>query len=117
AGRAEIVEGHAAHLPWPDGHFTCCACVATFLFLPDPMAALAEMRRVLAPGGRLVIITPASRAPAFVRSMHSGGDDAARLYSRAELAQMLAEAGFGSIAVDLASKRLVAYAEVPRPAP
>ncbi len=113
-GRAAIVVGDATRLPWREAHFTCCACVATFLFFPDPEAALAEMYRALRPGGRVVIITPAKRAPTFVRSLQSGQEEGVRLYARDEFAQMLTEAGFSNITVELVSKRLVACAEVPR---
>jgi len=113
-GRAQIVVGDASHLPWEEAQFTCCACVATFLFFPDPEAALEEMHRVLAPGGRVVIITPASRAPTFVRSLQSGDGGDPRLYSQEQFAEMLDDAGFANIEVELVSKRLVAYAEVRR---
>jgi SAM-dependent methyltransferase len=50
--RVEFSQGDAEALPYPDGRFD--AVVANFgvHHVPNPAAALAEMRRVLAPGGR-----------------------------------------------------------------
>lgn len=44
------------NLPYPDGHFDLVYCVEALEHVPNPPAALAEMARVLAPGGRLVVI-------------------------------------------------------------
>jgi SAM-dependent methyltransferase len=49
----EWVEADAADLPFPDGAFDVVLCEQGLQFMPDPAAAVAEMRRVLAPGGRL----------------------------------------------------------------
>lgn len=54
-GTAEVVLGDAGALPWEDGRFSAVACIDAFQFFPDPVGALAEMRRVLRPGGRAVI--------------------------------------------------------------
>jgi malonyl-CoA O-methyltransferase len=43
-------------LPYPDASFDLVYCVETLEHAPNPEAALNEMTRVLAPGGRLVII-------------------------------------------------------------
>jgi ubiquinone/menaquinone biosynthesis C-methylase UbiE len=45
----------AAHLDLPDGSFDACRGDRTFMHLPDPPAALAEMRRVVRPGGRVLV--------------------------------------------------------------
>ena len=47
-------EGDAARLSYPDGSFAGAAAQLVLNFVPDPVAALKEMRRVTAPGGRLV---------------------------------------------------------------
>lgn len=71
AGRLTIEQGTAERLPFPDGTFTCGVMTGVFGFLPDPVAALAELHRVLADGGRLVVMgsdpawrgTPAAPEP------------------------------------------------------
>jgi SAM-dependent methyltransferase/carbon monoxide dehydrogenase subunit G len=55
AGTADIVTGDAASLPWPDGSFTVVTSMESFAVFPDPEAVLAEMLRVLRPGGRAVL--------------------------------------------------------------
>jgi ubiquinone/menaquinone biosynthesis C-methylase UbiE len=58
AGRLRVVEGRAEALPFADGEFTAVSCLVAFFFFPEPVRALAEMRRVLDPArGRLAIFT------------------------------------------------------------
>lgn len=47
--------GDAQALPYPDGTFDAAYLVATLGEIPDQDAALRELRRVLKPGGRLVV--------------------------------------------------------------
>ncbi|WP_424951594.1 class I SAM-dependent methyltransferase [Deinococcus sp.] len=49
------VQGSAQSLPFPDGSFEVVLCQHGLPFFPDPALALAEMRRVLRPGGRLLV--------------------------------------------------------------
>jgi len=48
-------EGRAEALPFSDGEFDLVLCQYALMFFTDPSAALAEMRRVLADGGRAVL--------------------------------------------------------------
>jgi SAM-dependent methyltransferase len=48
-------EGRAEALPFADGAFDLVLCQYALMFFADPSAALAEMRRVLAAGGRAVL--------------------------------------------------------------
>jgi SAM-dependent methyltransferase len=49
------LEADAADLPLPDAAFDWVFCQQGLQFMTDPAAAVAEMRRVLAPGGRLTV--------------------------------------------------------------
>jgi SAM-dependent methyltransferase len=51
----EFAEGIATALPLPDGSFNGCVSVQVLEYVDDVPAALREMHRVLAPGGRLVL--------------------------------------------------------------
>lgn len=51
----EVVEGTAEDLPFQDGSFDHALVVTTICFVDSPAQMLAEARRVLRPGGRLVI--------------------------------------------------------------
>jgi SAM-dependent methyltransferase len=51
----EWLEADAGDLPLPDGAFERVFCHQALQFFPDPPVAVAEMRRVLAPGGALTV--------------------------------------------------------------
>ena len=50
-----VVEGGATDIPLPDGAVDRALSVQVFEYVPDTAAGLAELRRVLRPGGRLVL--------------------------------------------------------------
>ena len=64
-GRNAIyVRGDALALPFKDESFDAVCCFAALYLFSDPMRAMAEMERVLAPGGRIAILTSCRRGPA-----------------------------------------------------
>jgi ubiquinone/menaquinone biosynthesis C-methylase UbiE len=52
----EFLEGSAEHLPARDAAFDTVVATWTLCSIGDPRAALAEIKRVLAPGGRFLFI-------------------------------------------------------------
>jgi arsenite methyltransferase len=54
-GLPAFIQGRAEALPIGDARLAAIFCECTFSLLPDPESALAEWRRVLAPGGYLIL--------------------------------------------------------------
>lgn len=52
----EVVRVTAEHLPFEDGKFDCALSTWTLCTIPDVLAALREVRRVLKPDGALVFL-------------------------------------------------------------
>jgi len=50
----DMIPLSAEKIPQPDDRFDCIVLTYTLCSIPDPLAALSEMRRVLKPGGRLI---------------------------------------------------------------
>jgi SAM-dependent methyltransferase len=86
--------GDAQALPFETDYFTAVSSIVTFMFIPDPLQALREIRRVLDPErGRAAIWTasPESRGtPASPEPVASR----AHLYSDDELVDLGRDAGF-----------------------
>lgn len=57
AGRdMDLREADAEHLPFGDAAFDTVVCALSLCAIPSPAAAIVEMRRVLRPGGRLLLL-------------------------------------------------------------
>ena len=53
---ADLREGDAEHLPFGDASFDTVVCALSLCTIPRPAPAMAEMRRVLVPGGHLLLL-------------------------------------------------------------
>lgn len=97
-GRVRILHGRADQLPFEANSFTCAAMTGVLGFLADPVECLAEIRKVLQPGGRFVMLgsdarlrgTPAAPEPIASRL---------RFYEDDDLVSMGRAAGFDYVAV------------------
>jgi SAM-dependent methyltransferase len=69
AGAAAVAD--ATTLPFPDHTFGAATALHMLYHVPDPAAAIAEMRRVMRPGGTLVISTNAIGDKAALRQLHA----------------------------------------------
>ncbi len=94
----EVREGDLRAAAFPDGYFDVVTLWHVLEHLPEPLADLAEVRRVLRPDGRLVVEVPNIAVPTF-RSCGDAwfGLDLPRHlqhFTPATLARTLARAGF-----------------------
>jgi SAM-dependent methyltransferase len=119
---AAAAVGAAERLPFPDRTFAAVVALGLFEYLPDPEAALAEIRRVLVPGGAALLAVPRRDSP-FRRGLAAvapllralGRRDpfdlrAGRAVGAADACRWAAAAGLG-----VAEVRAVAPAIVPWP--
>ncbi len=110
----EWVHGAAEELPFDDESFDAVVCQFGLMFFTDRAEALREMRRVLTPGGRMVVAvwatleqTPGYEAMAALLARLFGRDAAESLrapYSLGEpaaLRALFAEAGIAPMHVEL----------------
>jgi SAM-dependent methyltransferase len=101
AGRVDIRHGSVASLPFPDAMFDVVTAAETSYFWPDLVENLREIRRVLKPGGRLLLINEAYQ-DASLKNMNMqwakvGGFT---IYSPDEYGAFFTQAGFAGIQID-----------------
>jgi malonyl-CoA O-methyltransferase len=105
APRAAVAAADAEALPFRDGAFDLFVSTSTFQWLPRLAPAFAEARRVLAPGGVLVVALFGERTLLELReawAAAAGRDAPSRTHafaSRPEVAAALAEAGLAGATV------------------
>lgn len=61
ATNVALVRGDATDLPFLAGSFDAVCCFAALHLFSDPFAALDDIKRVLAPGGRIAVMTSVRR--------------------------------------------------------
>jgi SAM-dependent methyltransferase len=102
---ANLVRMDAQRLPFRDQAFDAVLMLEMIYYVADQEAALAESRRVLKPGGKLMVCLPNRDRPDFNPSPFSN-----RYPNLNEIATLLAQAGFdtrvyGGFVVEAASSR------------
>lgn len=107
AGLRDVSVGDAEHLPFRDASYDRVVCNGAAHHLPDLRAALREIRRVLRPGGRLVLhepvdspLTGAVRQTLFRRSPYESPADLSHkhAFTRAMVERALRETEFAEVA-------------------
>ena len=96
SGQVEIAEADVSSIPYPGNRFDKVAAVNTLHFWPDPGAGLAEVRRVLKPGGVFVI---AIRPKPFLDRVKFTALGF-RAFEDADLQRLLEAAGFESPVIE-----------------
>lgn len=95
--RARFLFGDAHGLPFKDAAFDVVVSICAIEHFADDRRALAEMRRVLKPGGRLLLTADSLTNPGFgaeFRARHARAHAVVRFYTVEDLRDRLAAAGF-----------------------
>ena len=67
--KVDLRLGDAQALDLPDQGFDTVVCTLSLCAIPDEQRAVAEMRRVLRPGGRLLLLDHVAAGPRWVRAI------------------------------------------------
>lgn len=121
-----LVMGSGFSLPFRDESFPCVVCSQVIEHVPKESTILAELCRVLAPGGRLVLGTPDYARPEWTITERLYGlfapggyaDEHIAHYTRRELIGLFESQGFRVEAVRyvLRGELILAFRKPPRPA-
>jgi ubiquinone/menaquinone biosynthesis C-methylase UbiE len=102
------LRGDAADLPFRDGSFDAVCCFAALYLIEEPWRALEEIARVLAPEGRVALLSSCARGP-----LPAGAIDGVvrrvsgvRVFGRDELTEALAAEG-----VEQIEQRVIGFAQ------
>jgi ubiquinone/menaquinone biosynthesis C-methylase UbiE len=95
AVNAAYMRADAERLPFADASFNAVCCYAALYLIGDPFAAIEEMARVLAPGGRVAVLTSVHRGPEALRPVSSLTSVASgvRVFGRHEVTDAFERAG------------------------
>ena len=97
--RAAYLRADARRMPFPDASFDAVCCYAALYLVPEPFTVLAEMLRVLAPGGRIALMTSyrGSWEPQRAARTALGWASGVRMFDRDELTGVLRSSGLVDI--------------------
>jgi SAM-dependent methyltransferase len=87
----EVIAGSALEMPFADDSFDLAVTLDVIEHLEDDLAALRELRRVVAPGGALLVTVPAYQ---WLWSGHDEINHHHRRYTRRSLQRVAQQAGW-----------------------
>jgi len=95
----EYVRASATDLPFADASFDAVCCFAALYLIEEPLKAVAEIARVVAPGGRVALLSSVARGPvpagavdALVRPLTG-----VRIFGRDEITRELRAQGLADV--------------------
>jgi ubiquinone/menaquinone biosynthesis C-methylase UbiE len=93
------VRGDARRLPFDDNTFQAVCCYAALYLVPEPFIVVDGMVRVLAPGGRVAIMTSYGGERGLVRGALTlaGATMGVRVFDRSTFPRLFADAGLTDI--------------------
>ena len=106
SGRVEVLHGAVSSIPFLDATFDLVTAVETYYFWPDMSADLAEIRRVMKPKGKLLIIAARYLGSKFdKRNIKLRGVGGMRCFSVQEFEDTLENAGFYNVVVNVVPRK------------
>ena len=95
ADNVVYLRGDACALPFRDASLDAVCCFAALYLIEHPMLAVDEIARVLAPGGRVALLSSCNRGlvPADITSPIVKGLTGVRMFGRDELTRALTARG------------------------
>lgn len=93
-GRVHFYRGDAEHLPFRNGVFDALWSSGSIEYWPDPVATLRECRRVVRPGGAVLVVGPHRPDSWAFRKVANA---IMLFYDEADADRMFREAGFADI--------------------
>jgi trans-aconitate methyltransferase len=98
AANVGFVRADARRPPFRDSGLALVTCLAALQLIPSPMAVLAGMTRVLAPGGQLAVMVPTVRGGLFDRLTRVvGGRSGLAFFDPGQVAGHLHRAGLATV--------------------
>jgi SAM-dependent methyltransferase len=93
-GSGEVIEGSVMEMPFAPDSFDLAVCLDVIEHLQDDLGALRELRRVVAPGGSLLVTVPAYQ---WLWSGHDVINHHRRRYTRCSLLAVAERVGWASV--------------------
>lgn len=92
---AAYLRADAGDLPFAGGTFDAVCCFAALYLIEEPLRALDEIARVVAPGGRVALLSSVSRGPLPAAATNAvvRGLSGVRVFGRHELTDALRDRG------------------------
>ncbi|HEY7053288.1 MAG TPA: methyltransferase domain-containing protein [Mycobacterium sp.] len=114
--RTCYVRADARELPFDDETFDAVCCFGALYLMPEPLRVAAEMVRVLAPAGRVAILTSctSSVAPVRMALAPAAAVVGLRMFDRHTFVELFASAGLHDIRQEI--QRALQYVTAAKPA-